>query len=125
MKFLCWCCRKPVSSDVLESVTIRAVLICPECIEEGKVIFKEDLEKLQQEVAAYGVRFGRLHNESAEDHAASIANILSQREAQLAQQAEEISNLHVLLDAHLSANQQHIEQLAQQTEEIARLKAER
>jgi hypothetical protein len=42
MRYGCWCCHKSVSSELPDDSIIRAVLVCPECIEQGRVTFPED-----------------------------------------------------------------------------------
>lgn len=42
MRLFCWSCAKSVSNEVPEDTILRAVCICPECIEAKKVIFPED-----------------------------------------------------------------------------------
>ena len=41
MRLHCWFCQKSVSSEVHHSVVVRATLVCPECIQAGKVIIPE------------------------------------------------------------------------------------
>lgn len=36
MKIYCWYCHKPVSNELPEDSIIRAISICPECIEHEK-----------------------------------------------------------------------------------------
>jgi len=45
MRLFCWTCHKSVSNELPEDTTLRAVAICPECIEVKKVIFAEDQVK--------------------------------------------------------------------------------
>ncbi len=42
MRLFCWICHKSVSNELPPDTTLRAVAICPECIEAKKVIFSED-----------------------------------------------------------------------------------
>ena len=42
MRYHCYKCSKSVSSELSNDSVIRAVLICPECIEAGKIIFPEE-----------------------------------------------------------------------------------
>lgn len=44
MRLYCIFCGKCVSSSVPD-ITFRAAAICPECIEEGRVIIPEEKEK--------------------------------------------------------------------------------
>ena len=41
MRYYCWECRKSVTSELPDDSVIRAVLVCPECIGAGRVIFPE------------------------------------------------------------------------------------
>jgi DNA-directed RNA polymerase subunit RPC12/RpoP len=41
MRYHCYECGKSVTSELPDDAVIRAVLICPECIEAGKIIFPE------------------------------------------------------------------------------------
>lgn len=45
MRYYCWECKKSVTSELPDDSVIRAVLICPECIEAKKVIFPDDDKK--------------------------------------------------------------------------------
>jgi hypothetical protein len=42
MRYYCYFCGKSVTSELLDDSVIRAVLICPECIEAKRVIFPDD-----------------------------------------------------------------------------------
>lgn len=42
MRYYCHFCHKSVTSELPDDSIIRAILICPECLEEGKLIFPED-----------------------------------------------------------------------------------
>jgi hypothetical protein len=46
MRLWCWFCGKSVSNEVPEDTVVRAVAICPECIEAGKITFSEDTERV-------------------------------------------------------------------------------
>ena len=37
MRLTCYFCGKSVSSEVPTNTTVRALLVCPECIEAGKI----------------------------------------------------------------------------------------
>lgn len=37
MRLVCYFCGKSVSSEVSPETVVRAVLVCPECIEAGKI----------------------------------------------------------------------------------------
>jgi len=41
MRYHCHMCQKSVTSELPPDSVIRAVLICPECIEEKRVIFPD------------------------------------------------------------------------------------
>jgi len=41
MRYHCYECEKSVTSELPDDSVIRALLICPECIEAGKIIFPE------------------------------------------------------------------------------------
>jgi len=45
MRYWCYICKKSVTTELPEDSVIRAVLICPECIEAGKVKFPDNREK--------------------------------------------------------------------------------
>jgi hypothetical protein len=47
MRLFCNTCGKCVSNEVPDETTIRAALVCPECIEAGKVTFPEPADKLE------------------------------------------------------------------------------
>jgi DNA replicative helicase MCM subunit Mcm2 (Cdc46/Mcm family) len=42
LRLICWICHKSVSNEVSDETVFRAIAICPECIEQNKVIFVED-----------------------------------------------------------------------------------
>jgi len=42
MRLFCWCCHKSVSNELPDDTVLRAVAICPECIEQKRVVFPED-----------------------------------------------------------------------------------
>lgn len=42
MRLHCWCCGKSVSTDVPDETVLRAVAICPECIEAGEATLRDD-----------------------------------------------------------------------------------
>jgi len=44
MRYFCWFCSKSVTSELPNDSVIRAILICPECIEEKEVIIEEEKE---------------------------------------------------------------------------------
>lgn len=41
MRYFCWSCKQSVTSELPDDSIIRAVLVCPECIEKGRVKFPE------------------------------------------------------------------------------------
>jgi hypothetical protein len=41
MRLFCWICRKSVSNEVPDNTVLRAICICPECIEEKKIVIPE------------------------------------------------------------------------------------
>jgi len=47
MRYSCYFCQKSVTSEVPKDTVIRAILICPECIEARQVIFREDIQTPQ------------------------------------------------------------------------------
>jgi hypothetical protein len=40
-RLTCTCCHKVVSTPVPDDIIVRGVAVCPECIEQGKVVFPE------------------------------------------------------------------------------------
>jgi len=54
MRLFCWTCAKSVSNDVPDDTVLRAVAICPECIEAKKVIFAGDEIQHEWEFYANG-----------------------------------------------------------------------
>jgi hypothetical protein len=44
MRLYCTFCGKSVSSEVPEDAVVRAALVCPECLEAGKIILPERYE---------------------------------------------------------------------------------
>lgn len=42
MRYRCYFCAKSVSSELPDDAVIRAILICPECIEAERVTFPDD-----------------------------------------------------------------------------------
>lgn len=46
MRYTCYFCHKSVTSELPDDSVIRAVLVCPECIEAKKItITEEDASK--------------------------------------------------------------------------------
>lgn len=41
-RLYCYFCLKPVSSKLSYEVIVRALVVCPECVEQQKVIVIED-----------------------------------------------------------------------------------
>lgn len=44
MRYVCYFCHKSVTSELLNDSVIRAALVCPECLDEGKILFRTDEE---------------------------------------------------------------------------------
>ena len=42
MRGRCWFCQKSVTSELPDEAVLRAILICPECIEAKRVTFPDD-----------------------------------------------------------------------------------
>ena len=42
MRYFCWCCHKSVTSELPDDAVVRAISVCPECIQEKKILFPED-----------------------------------------------------------------------------------
>ena len=42
MRYPCYFCGKSVTSELPEDSVIRAILVCPECIEAKKLFFPEN-----------------------------------------------------------------------------------
>jgi DNA-directed RNA polymerase subunit RPC12/RpoP len=45
MRYHCNMCGKSVTSELPDGSVIRAILVCPECIQAKRIIFPEDEEK--------------------------------------------------------------------------------
>ena len=45
MRYYCNFCGRPAMSPVPDDTIVRAILVCPECIQAGKIIFPEDAEE--------------------------------------------------------------------------------
>jgi len=41
MRYFCYICGKSVTSELPDDSVIRAILVCPECIEAKKLLFPE------------------------------------------------------------------------------------
>jgi len=41
MRYFCYFCGKSVSSELPEESVIRAILVCPECIEAKRILIPE------------------------------------------------------------------------------------
>ena len=39
MRLFCWICKKSVSNELPEDTTLRAICLCPECIEKAPIHF--------------------------------------------------------------------------------------
>ena len=44
MRGWCWFCQKSVTSDLPDGTVIRALMVCPECIDKKAVIIPDDDE---------------------------------------------------------------------------------
>lgn len=44
MRGWCWFCQKSVTSDLPDDAVIRALMVCPECIDRKRVIIPDDDE---------------------------------------------------------------------------------
>jgi hypothetical protein len=45
MRLTCYFCGKSVSTEVPDETNVRALLVCPECIESGKVCVLEGVDE--------------------------------------------------------------------------------
>lgn len=43
MRYHCYFCGKSVTTEMAHDSVIRAILVCPECIQAGKVRFPDDV----------------------------------------------------------------------------------
>lgn len=48
MRFYCHFCHKAVSTEVQHNAVVRAILCCPECLQEGKVLLPDDKHSREQ-----------------------------------------------------------------------------
>jgi hypothetical protein len=46
MRLCCYFCGKSVSSEVPDETVVRGVLVCPECIEVGRIKIPDYIEGL-------------------------------------------------------------------------------
>lgn len=46
MRIYCYFCGKSVSSVVPDDTVLRALAVCPECIEAGRIVVPESLKVL-------------------------------------------------------------------------------
>jgi len=44
MRLFCWFCHKSVSNEVPNETVVRAICVCPECIQLKRVIIPEEKE---------------------------------------------------------------------------------
>jgi DNA-directed RNA polymerase subunit RPC12/RpoP len=44
MRYHCFFCQKSVTSELPDEAVIRAVLVCPECIQRGEITFRYEEE---------------------------------------------------------------------------------
>ena len=49
MFYHCYCCGKPVTSAMPHDSVVRAILICPECIEAKRIIIPEERRQTNRE----------------------------------------------------------------------------
>jgi hypothetical protein len=42
MRYHCWFCHKSVTSELPDDSVVRAILVCPECIQAKRIEFPED-----------------------------------------------------------------------------------
>ncbi len=47
MRYYCHFCHVSVTSELPDDTVIRAILICPECLEEGKLVFPDEVNNGQ------------------------------------------------------------------------------
>jgi DNA-directed RNA polymerase subunit RPC12/RpoP len=47
MRYHCHFCGKSVTSELPNDAVIRAALVCPECLEEGKILFQTEPVQLK------------------------------------------------------------------------------
>ena len=45
MRYICHFCKKSVSSSLPDDAVIRALMVCPECIEAKRIIIPEPVEE--------------------------------------------------------------------------------
>ena len=45
MRYHCWFCGKSVTTPVPDDTLVRALLVCPECIDAKRIVFPEDEPK--------------------------------------------------------------------------------
>jgi DNA-directed RNA polymerase subunit RPC12/RpoP len=45
MRYHCYFCGKSVTTELPDDSVIRAVLVCPECIEAKRILLPEDAEE--------------------------------------------------------------------------------
>lgn len=44
----CYFCCKPVSSKIPYETVVRALIICPECIEKNRIIIPESEDEIEE-----------------------------------------------------------------------------
>jgi hypothetical protein len=49
MRLFCYICTKSVSNEVPDDTVVRAMLVCPECIEAKRIIFPVISEGVKDE----------------------------------------------------------------------------
>lgn len=45
MRLCCYFCGKSVSNEVPTDTVVRALLVCPECVEAGKIIVPDEARR--------------------------------------------------------------------------------
>lgn len=55
MKYACWHCGKSVTSELPEDSVIRAILVCPECVERDQDYWNKKPCHTLDEAYKYGI----------------------------------------------------------------------
>lgn len=48
MRYYCYTCGKSVTSELPSDSVIRAILVCPECIGDNKVVVSKNIKTLSE-----------------------------------------------------------------------------
>lgn len=48
MRYHYYFCQKSVTSELSEDAVVRAILVCPECIEAGKIVVPEIPDRMER-----------------------------------------------------------------------------